>query len=208
MMPRTAHCIFDQNALGKWAMVMRAVGVDSEDLPASPNQQHLLLGHVADNAATIRKIVERYAKRQIWACRMIFVTHQRVLAYSGHVFLHEGEMTACANNGQMNQMHRVHDLLLEVDLRRDGALPKPLPAKSERERRCLNSFVESQWRVFLFLRSMCAPTAIDPHVPSGPADSEHDDRRRFSPGSCRSSRQHRSPTLLRRSWLRARRRRL
>ena len=81
MMPGTAHCIPNQDALGKRTMIMRAVSIDGEDLPTLTNQQHLLLANVADDAATIRDVLERNAKRQIWASRMNFVTHQRILTY-------------------------------------------------------------------------------------------------------------------------------
>jgi hypothetical protein len=54
VVPGASHGIADQQPLGEWTAVMRADGVDREDLVVPPGQQHTLLAHISREHAAVR----------------------------------------------------------------------------------------------------------------------------------------------------------
>ena len=80
VMPGAAYGVANHQAVGKWAVIVRAVSPHREDLRAAAHQKNLLVPDMAQEFAAIGKLAERKALREIGSGRLVLVVC--------HCFLH------------------------------------------------------------------------------------------------------------------------
>src|SRR6516162_1339625 len=75
-MPGTAHALAGNETLGQRAVIMGAMGADSEDFAAALHQQHLLVADMAEELA-VNKIRQRDALGEVRALRRVLLLRHR-----------------------------------------------------------------------------------------------------------------------------------